>query len=139
MDELEANGVLKFDFGGQEVLLTKDDLLIEMIKKPGYVTENNGEVTVVLDCNLTDELLQEGFVREVISKIQTMRKEADFEVTDHITVYHKGNAKIAAVFETYGEQIMSEVLADAVIAGELNGYTKEWNINGETVAFGVLR
>ncbi len=139
MDELDANGALRFDFGGQEVLLTKDDLLIEMIKKQGYVTENNGEVTVVLDCNLTDELLQEGFVREVISKIQTMRKEADFEVTDHITVYHKDNAKIASVFAAYGEQIKSEVLADAVVEGELKGYTKEWNINGETVGLGVCR
>ena len=139
MDELEEKGALNFDFDGQAVVLTKDDLLIEMVKKPGYVTENYGEVTVVLDCNLTDELVEEGFVREVISKIQTMRKEAGFEVTDHITVYHKDNEKIAAIFEAYGAQICADVLADSIVSGEPSGYTKEWNINGENVVLGVER
>ena len=139
MDELEEKGALNFDFDGQAVVLTKDDLLIEMVKKPGYVTENYGEVTVVLDCNLTDELVEEGFVREVISKIQTMCKEAGFEVTDHITVYHKDNEKIAAIFEAYGAQICADVLADSIVSGEPSGYTKEWNINGENVVLGVER
>ena len=139
MDELNEKEALTFDFDGEQVVLTRDDLLIEMVKKPGYVTESYGDVTVVLDCNLTDELIREGFVREVISKIQTMRKEADFEVSDHITVYHKDNDKIAAIFRDYGDEICSNVLADRIEEGEPKGYVKEWNINGETVVLGVER
>ena len=137
MDELNASGQLKLDLGGEEVVLEKEDLLIEMTQKEGFVSENNGDVTVVLDSNLTPELIEEGFVREVISKIQTMRKEAGFEVMDHIIVYHKDNQKIAEVVEKYKSSICSDVMADEIVNGECKGYTKEWNINGETVALSV--
>ena len=110
-----------------------------MTQMEGYVSENNGDVTVVLDCNLTPELLDEGMVRELISKIQTMRKEADFEVTDHITVTYEGTEKIASIFEAYKEEIKGNVLADEIVKEAPKGYVKEWNINGEQVTLGVER
>ena len=103
----------------------------------GYVSENDNNITVVLDTNLTEELLEEGFVREIISKIQTMRKEVDFEVTDKIKVYYEGTEKAEAVFAAHAEEIGSEVLALEVIKETPAGYTKEWNINGEKVTLGV--
>ena len=137
MDTLNETGALTFDFDGQEVVLTKDDLLIDVAKKDGYVTEEDNYVTVVLDTNLTPELIEEGFVREVISKIQTMRKEAGFEVMDHIGVYQSGNDKIAELIKNNADEIKSEVMADYIHLGEMKGFTKEWNINGETVMLGV--
>ncbi len=134
---LNETGALTFDFDGQEVVLTKDDLLIDVAKKDGYVTEEDNYVTVVLDTNLTPELIEEGFVREVISKIQTMRKEAGFEVMDHIGVYQSGNDKIAELIKSNADEIKSEVMADYIHLGEMKGFTKEWNINGETVMLGV--
>ena len=110
MDTLNETGALTFDFDGQEVVLTKDDLLIDVAKKDGYVTEEDNYVTVVLDTNLTPELIEEGFVREVISKIQTMRKEAGFEVMDHIGVYQSGNDKIAELIKNNADEIKSEVM-----------------------------
>ena len=139
MDELNKNGEFKLDINGNEVVLTKDDLLIDTAQTEGYVSENNQDITVVLDSNLTCELIEEGFVREIISKIQTMRKEADFEVMDHITVYHMGNDTIEKIFAKYEKEIMAEVLADKVVAGKTAGYVKEWNINSETVTLGVER
>ena len=109
-----------------------------MTQMEGYVSENSGDVTVVLDTNLTPELIEEGFVREIISKIQTMRKEAGFEVTDHIRVYHAGNEKLEEIFAKYGKEIQSDVLADDIVSGQ-GGYSKEWDINGETVTLGVER
>lgn len=137
MDELKANGELVLSFGEENAVLTETDLLIDMSQKPGYVSENNGDVTVILDSNLTEELVEEGFVREVISKIQTMRKEADFEVTDHIIVSHKDNEKIGAIFTAFAETIKEDVLADEIRAGMVSGYQKEWDINGEKVIIGV--
>ena len=137
MDTLNETGALTFDFDGQEVVLTKDDLLIDVAKKDGYVTEEDNYVTVVLDTNLTPELIEEGFVREIISKIQTMRKEAGFEVMDHIGVYQSGNDKIAELIKNNADEIKSEVMADYIHLGEMKGFTKEWNINGETVMLGV--
>ncbi len=137
MDELNEKGALTLDIAGTEIVLTKDDLLIDMSQVPGYVSENNGDVTVVLDGNLTPELVNEGFVREIISKIQTMRKEADFEVTDHIAVGHTGNRRIAKLFVKYAEEIQANVLADVVNADVIDGYTKEWDINGEKVTLSV--
>ena len=128
-----------FDFDGEKVVLTEEDLLIDMTQKEGYVTESNQDVTVVLDCNLTPELLEEGFVREIISKIQTMRKEAGFEVTDHITVGYKDNAKIETIFSKYADEICADVLADKLTDSEISGYTKEWSINGETVVLTVSK
>ena len=139
MDTLNNTGALTFDFDGQEVVLTKDDLLIDVAKKDGYVTEEDNYVTVVLDTNLTPELIEEGFVREVISKIQTMRKEAGFEVMDHISVYQANNDKIAELMKSNADEIKNEVMADHIHLGEMKGFTKEWNINGETVMLGVER
>ena len=137
MDEINATGTLNLNVNGQEITLLKEDLLIDMKQMEGYVSGNEGGVTVVLDTNLTPELLEEGFVREIISKIQTMRKEADFEVTDKIKVYYEGTEKAEAVFAAHADEIGEEVLATDVIKGAPQGYAKEWNINGEKVTLGV--
>ena len=139
MDTLKAEGRLTFNFDGNEVVLTEEDLLIDMAQKEGYVSEADQNVTVVLDTNLTPELIDEGFVRELVSKIQTMRKEAGFEVTDHIVVYESGNEKLAELTKKFEVQIKKDVLADEIIIGQMDGYTKEWNINGETVTLGVVK
>lgn len=137
MDTLKATGSLTFDFDGTEVVLSEEDLLIDMSQKEGYVTEADNTVTVVLDTNLTPGLVEEGFVRELVSKIQTMRKEAGFEVVDHIRVYEQGNEKLAGLMKAYETDISSDVLAEEIIIGQLEGYTKDWNINGESVTLGV--
>ena len=139
MDELKSTGVLKFMVGDTEVSLTEEDLLIEMTQKEGYVTEADNTMTVVLDTNLTPELIEEGFVLEVISKIQTMRKDADFEVTDHIRVGFAGNEKIADIAMTHKDSIMAKVLADDMQADAGFGVSKEWNVNGENVTISVER
>ena len=120
-----------------EVVLEKEDLLIDMAQVEGYVSESDNNITVVLDTKLSDELIEEGFVREIISKNQTMRKEADFQVMDKIVVNVDKNDTIKAIIENNLDEIKSEVLADNVIFGKINGYEKEWNINGEKVTFGV--
>ena len=137
MDELNAKGALTFEVNGVQVSLTKDDLLIEMTQKEGYVSEADANMTVVLDSNLSEELIEEGNVNEIISKIQTMRKEADFEVMDRIRVTYDGTEKAEAVFGKYGTQIGGEVLADEVVKAQPAGYVKEWKINGEAVTMGV--
>ena len=139
MAELKANGCLKLDSISDEVVLLEEDLLITMTQAEGFVTEGDNYVTVVMDTKLTPELIEEGFVRELISKIQTMRKdkEAGFEVTDHIAVSFKADEKVTAIFEKYSEEIKSEVLADKITEGELSGYEKEWSINGEKVTLAV--
>ena len=139
MNELRTNGVLKLDINGNDVELTEEDLLIETAQTEGYVSESDGETSVVLDTNLTPELIEEGFVREIISKIQTMRKEAGFEVMDKIKVYAHGNDKIQEVMKAHEDEIKSEVLADEMVLGETDGYVKEWNINKETVTMGVKK
>ena len=139
MNELRTNGVLKLDINGNDVELTEEDLLIETAQTEGYVSESDGETSVVLDTNLTPELIEEGFVREIISKIQTMRKEAGFEVMDKIVVYAHGNDKIQDVMKTHEDEIKSEVLADEMVLGETDGYVKEWNINKEAVTMGVKK
>ena len=139
MNELRTNGVLKLDINGNDVELTEEDLLIETAQTEGYVSESDGETSVVLDTNLTPELIEEGFVREIISKIQTMRKEAGFEVMDKIVVYAHGNDKIQDVMKAHEDEIKSEVLADEMVLGETDGYVKEWNINKETVTMGVKK
>ena len=139
MKELKGNGVLKLDINGNDVELTEEDLLIETAQTEGYVSESDGETSVVLDTNLTPELIEEGFVREIISKIQTMRKEAGFEVMDKIKVYAHGNDKIQEVMKAHEDEIKSEVLADEMVLGETDGYVKEWNINKETVTMGVKK
>ena len=137
MDEVNETGALKLDVSGQEITLFKEDLLIDTAQMEGYVSENDNGITVVLDTNLTPELLEEGFVREIISKIQTMRKEADFEVMDRIRVTYNGTEKAEAVFEKHAAEISGEVLADEVVKAEPAGFIKEWKINGEAVSMGV--
>ena len=139
MKELRDNGVLVLDIAGNRVELAEEDLLIETAQSEGYVTETDGETSVVLDTNLTPELIQEGFVREIISKIQTMRKEAGFEVMDKIIVYAKDNDKIMDIMKANQDEIKREVLAENIILGEAEGYTKEWNINKEAVTLGVSK
>lgn len=135
MAELRANGKAVFTVEGEEVTLEMDDVLVDTAEKDGFVSSGSGALTVVLDTNLTPELVEEGFVREIVSKVQTMRKEADFNVTDRIRVYHDGSAKIAAVLAE--NDIKADVLAVEVVAGKGGSYTKDWNINGEAVTLGV--
>ena len=139
MAELKSKGVLKLDSVSDEVVLLEEDLLITMTQMEGYVTDGDNEVTVVLDTNLTDELLEEGFVRELISKIQTMRKEAGFEVMDKIAVSYQADEKAAKIFEKNKDTILSEVLAEELTTEKLGGYEKEWNINGEHVVMEVKK
>ncbi len=139
MDELNANGALKFDVDGVAVELTKDDLLIDMAQKEGYVSQEDNKMTVVLDTNLTPELIEEGFVYEIISKIQTMRKDAGFEVMDHIRVSINGNEKLSAVADKNKDAIAGKVLADELTANKEYAVTKEWNVNGETVSVSIER
>ena len=136
MNELRSEGVLKLIPG---VELTEDDLLISMAQLEGFQAESDGDVTVVIDTKLSDELLEEGFVREIISKIQTMRKDAGFEVMDRINVAYKAEGKAAEVFANNKAAIAGEVLADSVESGEIEGFTKDWNINGEAVTLTVKK
>ena len=137
MDDLNNAGYITLSVNGQDIQLEKADLLIEMVQAEGYVANSDKGITVVMDTKLTPELIEEGFIRELVSKIQTMRKDAGFEVMDRINVYVSGNDKIAALMEKNAEQVKAVVLADNIIAGEAKGFTKDWNINGEDVTLGV--
>ena len=137
MDDLNNNGKLVFDVNGVTVELTKDDLLIDMAQKEGYVSEEDNKMTVVLDTNLTEELIEEGFVYEIISKIQTMRKDADFEVMDHIKVSINGNEKLAGIVARNQEAIAGKVLADAIVTDTELAVLKAWNVNGEEVTIAI--
>lgn len=139
MNELKENELIKFTIDNENIELSQDDVLIETAQMEGYVAESDKNITIVLNTNLTEELLEEGFVREIISKIQTMRKEAEFEVLDKITVYHNGNDNIANIICKNIEQIKEDVLATDIINGSNNGYSKEWNINGEKVTLTVVK
>ena len=139
MDKLNNAGSIDFEVNGEAVSLTKDDLLIEMIQKEGYVSENDNAVTVVLDTNLTEELIEEGFVYELISKIQTMRKEADYEVMDHIRVSFNGNDKLFNIVSNNEKMIAEKVLADELTSGKDYTTSKDWNVNGETVTISMER
>ncbi len=135
--ELDANGSLKFDFDGEEVILTEADLLIEIQQKEGYFSAAERDIVIALNTTLTDELIEEGFVREIISKIQTMRKDADFNVTDHIRVGITGSEKLLAIAERGREEIAGAVLADEFDCTD--GIAKDWNINGEDVTITVAK
>ena len=139
MAEVRKNGRLKLDIAGEEIILSEEDLLIDTAQMEGYVTESDNSITVVLDTNLTPQLLEEGFVREIVSKVQTMRKEAGFEVVDKIKVYMTGNQIIEGIMRVHESEIQSEVLAEQVIYNETQGYEKEWNINSEKVTLAVDR
>ena len=137
MDKLNESGSFELNVEGQAIELSKDDVLIEMTQKEGFVASSDKGITVVLDTNLTPELIEEGFVREIISKIQTMRKDAGFEVMDHIAVTYEADEKLSNVFEKFGDEIKTEVLAVSIKSGELKGYEKDWKINGEAVKLAV--
>ena len=135
--ELDAKGVLVLDLPGGEVSLAVEDLLIDTAQTEGYYAVSDKGITVALDTNLTPELIEEGFVREIVSKIQTMRKEAGFEVMDRITVYSNGNDKVQSILERNADSVLGDVMATALKCGETAGFVKEWNINGESVTLGV--
>ena len=137
MKELKESGSITITVEGVEEKLAEEDVLVEAIQMDGYVSNTDHGVTVVLDTNMTPELIEEGFVREIISKIQTMRKEAGFEVMDHIAISYEADEKVSAIFDNNGDSIMGEVLGVSISAGNLTGYEKEWNINGEKVKLAV--
>ena len=137
MQELRETGLLNLEIGGNKVGLTQEDLLIETVQTEGFVTQQSQKVAVVLDTRLTPELIEEGFVREIISKVQTMRKEAGFEVMDRICLYAMDNDRILSIIADHQDQICREVLADEVVTGSTSGYVKNWSINGELVVLGV--
>ncbi len=140
MQTLKSQGTISFTVDDTEVNLAEEDLLIDIAKKEGFVSETDKQTTVVLDTNLSDELIDEGFVREIISKVQTMRKEAGFEVLDRITLYYEGSEKIGEIFANYSADITSDVLAtDAVSGTDADAFTKEWSINGEKATLGVKK
>ena len=137
MEELNSFERLTVALSDGDVVVARDDLLIETAKLEGFEAVQERELTVVLDTTLTEALIEEGYIRELVSKIQTMRKEADFVVTDHIRVYMAGNDKLIAIAEKAKADLLGDVLGDALVTGETQGYTKEWNVNGETVTLGV--
>ena len=137
MPKLRNGETITFAIDGTEVSLTEADVLVEVTEKSGFVTEADARLAVVLDTNLTPELIEEGFVREIVSKVQTMRKEAGFEVMDRIRLGCKGNSRIADVITRNENEIRKDVLANDFADGALSGYEKEWNINGETVTLSV--
>ena len=137
MDELDEKGTLTFEADGETITLTRDDLLIEMMQKPGYVSQEGSGLTVVIDTNLTDELREEGFASELISKIQTMRKDSGFEVMDRIRLSLSGNDMLYAIAKKNEAAISTKVLADTIEEGVTLANEKQWNINGEMVTIGV--
>lgn len=139
MKSLNETGSLNFDFNGEKAVLGREDLLIDTVKNDNFVTEADNKVTVVLDIRLDDALLEEGFVRELISKIQTMRKEAGFEVVDHIVLSQSGNDRIADIIKKNEAVIKNDTLADEIIYNNVEGYTKDWNLNGEHTSLGVSK
>ncbi len=136
---LQRGEQITLTVAGTEVDLAESEVLIETIQKEDFISETAKELTVVLDTNLTEALIEEGFVREIISKVQTMRKEAGFEVQDHIQLYYGDNARITAIIAANNQMIAEEVLADQITLGQPEGYAKEWNINGEQVTFVVVK
>ena len=137
VNAVKANGVYKFDLEGQEIALEEGDLLIDMVQQEGYAVESDKDMTVAIDTVITPELKLEGYLREIISKVQTMRREAGFDVVDHIYLYYQGSDVIKNVMEQFGTEIATNVLADKIQNKSGAGYTKEWDINGETVTLTV--
>ena len=136
---LKSEGALRFEVNGESVELTEEDLLIDVAESGDYVTFGDNKYTVVIDTRLTPELIVEGFVREIVSKVQTLRKEADFEVTDHITLYIDKNDKIADIVSKHADKLKAAVLADNIVIGEMSVFSKDQSINGEDVTFGVSK
>ena len=128
---------MKLELSSGEITLVPEDLDVKMTQTEGFAAQRDGDVTIAISTVLTDELIEEGFVREIISKVQTMRKENGFEVTDRITIFAQGNEKIAKLMQDNAETIKKITLADELVYDKLDGFTKEWNINGEKVTLGV--
>ena len=139
MKSLNDTGSVDFEFDGKKVSLGREDLLIETAKNDDFVTEADNKTTVVLDIRLSEELIEEGFVRELISKVQTMRKEAGFEVVDHIVLSQTGNERIAEIIKKNEAVIKNDTLADEIVYNNVEGYTKDWNLNGENTSLGVSK
>ena len=139
MKSLNDTGSVDFEFDGEKVSLGREDLLIETAKNDDFVTEADNKTTVVLDIRLSEELIEEGFVRELISKVQTMRKEAGFEVVDHIVLSQIGNERIAEIIKKNEAVIKNDTLADEIVYNNVEGYTKDWNLNGENTSLGVSK
>ena len=139
MKSLNDTGSVDFEFDGEKVSLGREDLLIETAKNDDFVTEADNKTTVVLDIRLSEELIEEGFVRELISKVQTMRKEAGFEVVDHIVLSQTGNERIAEIIKKNEAVIKNDTLADEIVYNNVEGYTKDWNLNGENTSLGVSK
>lgn len=139
VETLNSGKAFEAEIGGIPVILEREDVLIETVQKEGFVSNSDSGVTVVLDTRLTPALIEEGFVREIVSKVQTMRKEADFEVTDHIFITYAADAKVTGIFTAHGSEIASDTLADGITAAAPAGYVKEWDINGEKVTLGVQK
>ncbi len=135
--ELDTAGALHLSLPDGDISLSPEELLVETSQKEGYTSVSERGLTVVLDTALTEELIEEGFVREIISKLQSMRKDAGFQVTDHIRVYHQGSGKVEAVLQKHQSEIMASVLGESCTCGALGGYTAEWDVNGEQTSFGV--
>jgi isoleucyl-tRNA synthetase len=134
---VRGGGAYTFEVDGQKVELSEGDLLIEPTQKPGFMVETSSDYAVIIDTQLTPELIEEGYVREIVSKVQTMRKEAGFEVTDHIRLYAEGSETVMDVVAKNKEMIASETLAGEVAAGAMGGYQKDWDINGQAATLGV--
>lgn len=135
--ELESTGKLKLSLKSGEVELLPEDVDITMSQTEGFATQRYGSVTIALETTLSQELIEEGFVREIISKLQTMRKENGFQVVDHITVYAAGNDKLVDIMSRNEDFLKKVVLADKVVYGSTDGFVKEWNINGEDITLAV--
>ena len=137
--ELDSTGALKLSLSDGEISLVPEELLVETAQKEGFTSVSDRGLTVVLDTTLNEELIQEGFVREIVSKLQSMRKDAGFNVTDHIEVYQQGSEKVAQVLKSFESSILHDVLGEACHYGELDGYTAQWDVNGEETSFGVKK
>ena len=137
MNELKTKGAIKFTIDGTDVELAEEDVLVATAQTDGFVAESYKNTTVVLDTTLSPELIEEGFARELVSKLQTMRKEAGFEVMDHIRVSLCGNETVAGIASSNQEFIAGKVLADSITAGDMLAVSKEWNVNGENVTIAI--
>lgn len=137
--ELDETGKLTLTLSTGETSLTEEELLIETSQMEGFASITDRGVTVVLDTRLTPELIEEGFVREIISKIQSMRRDADFDVTDHIAVTMEGSEKVCEIAQKYVDAISRDVLADSLTVGKAEGVVSQWDINGEDAVFGVAK
>lgn len=138
-NELKEQSSIEFNIRGTDIILSENDLLIETVQKEGYVSATENGLIITIDTNLSEGLIEEGFVREIISKVQTMRKDAGFEVQDRIVFGYGNNSRIAAIAEKYSKEIAGDILAKDISSEIDGGYVKKWNINGEESVFAVRK